>query len=71
MVTILKLQRSLQSSDGKERVLMYNEEHTFTAEQDLTEGLRKLFGNQPKVYARAKLKKGSVAILGLVKAQPW
>lgn len=68
---IVKLQRSLGTSDGKDRVLVYNESRTVLVEQEMTRELSELFGKKDKLYAKASHKNGSVTIRGLVKAQSW
>jgi hypothetical protein len=68
---IVKLQRSLATSNSVQRVLVYNEPRTIQLEQEMTKKLSALFGSKDKIYARANYKRGNVTIKGLVRAQSW
>jgi len=71
MTTIVKIQRSLVTNADKRQQLIYNEERTFMQQTDLDPAIDKLMGTQDKVYARAKIHKGQITVLGLVRPQAW
>lgn len=69
---IAKLQKSLESSNGKTRVLIYNESKTIIKEQEITKELEKLFGSKNKLFAKCSLNgKKEIVIGDLVKDQGW
>lgn len=60
---IIKIQRSLATSDGQERVLVYNEDRTILQEFDMTDELRELFlPHDLKLYFEATLRDGVLSI---------
>ncbi|UOF77029.1 hypothetical protein [Caudoviricetes sp.] len=59
----VKIQRSLASSDGQERVLVYNEDRTILQEFDMTDELRELFlPHDLKLYFEATLRDGVLSL---------
>ncbi len=71
MTTIVKIQRSLATTANERQQLIYNEQRTFMQEGPLDPAIDKLMGAQDKVYAKAKIHKGKVTVLGLVRPQAW
>lgn len=60
---IIKIQRSLATSDGQERVLVYSEDRTILQEFDMTDELRELFLlHDLKLYFEATLRDGVLSI---------
>lgn len=72
---ILKLQRSLFTSDGIDDVLIYNEDRTTTALLPLDgTNLEEVFGEEPKVYYLADVPQADGHFIKLIKQmpeQPW
>lgn len=48
-----------------------NEAGTITIEEPMDTATDKLMGKQDKVYAKAKIHKGQITVLGLVRPQAW
>lgn len=62
--TIVKLQRSISSSDGIPRVLVYNQDRTISNEFLVTEEIEKLFkGSSGRLYYEADFLEGGVISL--------
>jgi hypothetical protein len=68
---IVKMQRSITTSDNVQKVLVYNQAKTINYEAPMNADIAKWFGDKSKVYAKASYKGGHLSIHGLVKAQPW
>jgi len=68
---IVKMQRSIVTSDNVEKVLVYNQAKTIHYEVQMSDSIAKWFGDKSKVYAKASYKGGQLTVHGLVKAQPW
>lgn len=66
MTTIVKIERI---AFIEKRVT--NEAGTITIEEPMDTATDKLMGSQDKVYAKAKIHKGKVTVLGLVRPQAW
>ena len=66
MTTIVKIERI---AFIEKRVT--NEAGTITIEEPMDTAIDKLMGAQDKVYAKAKIHKGKVTVLGLVRPQAW
>jgi len=66
MTTIVKIERI---AFIEKRVT--NEAGTIRIEQPMDTETDKLMGAQDKVYAKAKIHKGKVTVLGLVRPQAW
>ncbi len=60
---IIKIQRSLSTSDEQERVLVYDQPRHFCQEFPMTDELRDLFlPNELKIYCTASFRDGTLAI---------
>lgn len=70
---IVKVQRSLYSSSGEERVLIYNEDRSFEAEFVMYEGLRSTFAtDEVKYFAHAEIDDdGELVLLKEADWQSW
>lgn len=68
---IVKVQRALMSTDGVDRVLIYNQDRSFVYEGGINEDLADILGDQPKAYYEATLGPNGLEIGEEVKAQPW
>ena len=66
MTTIVKIERI---AFIEKRVT--NEAGTITIEEPMDTATDKLMGQQDKVYAKAKIHKGQITVLGLVRPQTW
>ena len=66
MTTIVKIERI---AFIEKRVT--NEAGTITIEEPMDTAIDTLMGTQDKVYAKAKIHKGKVTVLGLVRPQAW
>ena len=66
MTTIVKIERI---AFIEKRVT--NEAGTITIEEPMDTAIDTLMGPQDKVYAKAKIHKGKVTVLGLVRPQAW
>lgn len=66
MTTIVKIERI---AFIEKRVT--NEAGTITIEEPMDTATDKLMGAQDKVYAKAKIHKGQITVLGLVRPQAW
>lgn len=66
MTTIVKIERI---AFIEKRVT--NEAGTITIEEPMDTATDKLMGQQDKVYAKAKIHKGQITVLGLVRPQAW
>lgn len=71
MTTIVKIQRSLATTASERQQLIYNQKRTFVQESPLDPAIDKLMGQQDKVYAKAKIHKGQITVLGLIRPQAW
>jgi hypothetical protein len=69
---IWKLQRPLFSSDGNGDVMAYTEDKKRTAMIPLPgELVDELFGEEPKIYVLAQVKRGNLCIDKRVAEQDW
>lgn len=60
---IVKVQRSISSSDGSERVLIYNRDRTIIYSEDITEEVKQLFPDGVyKLYFRATFQEGNLSL---------
>ena len=66
MTTIVKIERV---AFIEKRVT--NAAGTISIETPMDEATDKLMGTQDKVYAKAKIHKGQIQVLGLVRPQAW
>lgn len=66
MTTIVKIERV---AFIEKRVT--NAAGTINIEEPMDEATDKLMGQQGKVYAKAKIHKGQITVLGLVRSQAW
>ena len=59
---IIKVQQSLQTNDGKKRLLMYNKSRDYEYEEEVDENdpLLQALGNEPKLYFHAVPRKVGV-----------
>jgi len=66
MTTIVKIERI---AFIEKRIT--NAAGTINIEEPMDEATDKLMGHQDKVYAKAKIHKGRITVLGLVRPQAW
>lgn len=71
-IEIWKLQRPLATTGNYNEVLAYTEGKKKTvivpvAEEDMV----LLFGDEPKVYAKARIKRGNLQIISIIDEQDW
>lgn len=52
---IVKLQKSITSTDAKPPVLVYDQHRTFNTMLEMTPELEKLFGPKLKIYCKAEI----------------
>jgi hypothetical protein len=68
---VVKLQLSLASS-GPQSILVYNEDHSITYQQEATPQLVALFGKKPKIYMLAYLTPDNqMGLLHPAEEQDW
>lgn len=69
---IVKVQLSLQSSNGVAYMLIYNEDRSVMYETEATEEIKTLMEMRPKAYFEAELDDEKKLIIGKeVKHQKW
>ena len=68
---IVKVQRALATTDGIDRVLIYDASRRFAYEGGINEDMVEALGNRPKAYFEAELVEGRLEIGEEVEAQPW
>lgn len=68
---IVKVQVSLASSDGVTRVLIYNEDKTFSYEGGVNPDMVEAMNGRPKAYFLASMGPGGLEIGDEVDEQPW
>lgn len=69
---IVKIQRSLCSSEGGAFMLIYNQSRSLCIQQPLDTAVKKLLAGRPKGYFKARLKTdGTLEILGRAADQGW
>lgn len=70
---IFKVQLSLASSDGIERILIYNEGRTITGHVVADEHLKRLLGGEKKKFIRGKYdpKSGRISLDDPVGDRDW
>lgn len=69
---IVKVQRSLMSSDGSDTILIYDEDENVSAEFEATDEILKMLDGQPKAFFYAHLDKdGGLVLDGKAPWQGW
>ena len=68
---IVKVQRALLSTDGVDRVLIYNHDRSFVYEGGVNEDLKDVLAGRPKAYYEAVMTADGLEIGDEVEAQPW
>lgn len=71
-IQIWKLQKPLFTTGGYNDILAYTEGKKKTAVVPVAdEDIDFLFGDEPKVYVRARIKRGNLQILEIIEEQDW
>ncbi len=68
---IIKVQMALMSSDGVQRVLIYNHDKSFLYEGGVNEDMVTLMAGRPNAYFEADLGSEGLEIGDEVEEQPW
>jgi hypothetical protein len=72
-IMILKLQKSLHSSDGVSRMLAYDKDKSYLHEQPMPGGAEILFHGRPKIFVRADvdIEANDIEVFELLPDQGW
>jgi hypothetical protein len=69
---IIKVQLSIETTEEKRQVLAYNEDRSFMFEDDVSQDILNLMGDQLKAYFFAKINDdGAFEIMGFAPEQDW